>query len=165
MVRNISTASLEQSFDEAQATDFAELSGTFTIDKGIVSNDDLSLIAPLVRMTGAGKVPLPPRTVDYVVKPKLVATVEGQGGAGDLGGVAVPVKVTGPWHDISYKPDLEAVLKEQMKDPSAVIENLQDGEGAKGLLENLAPGGSSGGTTDGGGSSGPLDLKKKLLGN
>jgi AsmA protein len=165
MVRNISTASLEQSFDEAQATDFAELSGTFTIDKGIVSNDDLSLIAPLVRMTGAGKVPLPPRTVDYVVKPKLVATVEGQGGAGDLGGVAVPVKVTGPWHDISYKPDLEAVLKEQMKDPSAVIENLQDGEGAKGLLENLAPGGSSGGTTDGSGSSGPLDLKKKLLGN
>jgi AsmA protein len=165
MVRNISTASLEQSFDEAQATDFAELSGTFTIDKGIVSNDDLSLIAPLVRMTGAGQVPLPPRTVDYVVTPKLVATVEGQGGAGELGGVAVPVKVTGPWHDISYKPDLEAVLKEQIKDPSAVMENLQDGEGAKGLLENLAPGGSSGGTTDGGGSSGPLDLKKKLFGN
>lgn len=161
MVRNISTGSLDQSFDEAQATDFAELSGTFTIDKGIVSNDDLSLIAPLVRMTGEGKVPLPPRTVDYVVKPKLVASVEGQGGAGDLGGIAVPVKVTGPWSDVSYQPDLEAVLRDQVKDPSAVIENLQDGEGAKELLENLAPGGS----TEGGDSSGPLDLKKKLLGN
>jgi len=167
MVRNISTASLEQGFDEAQATDFAELSGTFTIDKGIVTNDDLNMIAPLVRMTGAGEVPLPPRTIDYVVRPKLVASVEGQGGAGDLSGVAVPINVTGPWHDISYKPDLEGILKEQMKDPGAVMEKLQDGEGAKGLLESLpgAGSGDSGGTTDDGGSSGPLDLKKGLFGN
>ncbi|MEQ8355521.1 MAG: AsmA family protein [Kiloniellaceae bacterium] len=162
MVRNISTASLEQGFDAAQATDFAELSGTFTIDKGIVSNDDLSLIAPLVRMTGKGTVPLPPRTVDYVVKPKLVATAEGQGSSSDLAGIAVPINVTGPWHDISYKPDLEGVLKEQMKDPGAVIEKLQDGEGAKGLLDGLKPGGDAG---DGGGSSLPLDLKKGLFGN
>jgi AsmA protein len=162
MVRNISTASLEQSFDESQATDFAELSGTFTIDKGVVSNDDLSLVAPLVRMTGQGKVPLPPRTIDYVVKPKLVATVEGQGGASDLAGIAVPINVSGPWHDISYKPDLAGVLKEQVKDPSAVIEKLQDGDGAKGLLEGLKPGSSSGGD---GGTTGPLDLKKGLFGN
>ncbi|MGF1628804.1 MAG: AsmA family protein [Kiloniellaceae bacterium] len=162
MVRNISTAAIEQSFDDAQATDFAELSGSFTIDKGIVSNDDLSLVAPLVRMTGQGKVPLPPRTVDYQVSPKLVGSIEGQGGASDASGITVPIKVSGPWHDISYKPDLESLLKDQLKDPSAVIEQLQDGDGAKGLLEGLTPGGSS--DTDGG-SSGPLDLKKKLLGN
>src|SRR3546814_8239230 len=48
LVRNIFTAALDQSFDEAATTDFAELSGTFTIDKGIVTNDDLSLVAPLV---------------------------------------------------------------------------------------------------------------------
>src|SRR3546814_17013830 len=101
-----------QSFDEAATTDFAELSGTFTIDKGIVTNDDLSLVAPLVRMTGAGKVPLPQRTVDYLVKPKLVGSIEGQGGGSDVAGVTVPIKVTGPWHDISYKPDLEGMLKE-----------------------------------------------------
>jgi AsmA protein len=162
VVRNISTAAIEQSFDDAQATDFAELSGSFTIDKGIVSNDDLSLVAPLVRMTGQGKVPLPPRTVDYQVSPKLVGSIEGQGGASDAAGIAVPIKVSGPWHDISYKPDLESLLKDQMKDPSAVIEQLQDGEGAKGLLDSLKPGESS--DTDDGSSS-PLDLKKKLLGN
>jgi len=162
VMRNISTAALEQSFDDAATTDFAELSGTFTIDKGIVNNNDLSLVAPLVRMTGEGTVPLPQRTVDYLVKPKLVGSIEGQGGSGDLAGVTVPIKVTGPWHDISYKPDLEGMLKDQVKDPSAVIEKLQDGEGAKGLLEGLKPGGSSG--TDGGSTS-PLDLKKKLLGN
>src|SRR3546814_9664610 len=96
-----------------------------------------SLVAPLVRMTGAGKVPLPQRTVDYLVKPKLVGSIEGQGGGSDVAGVTVPIKVTGPWHDISYKPDLEGMLKDQLKDPAAALENLQDGEGAKGLLEGL----------------------------
>ena len=162
MMRNISVAAIEQSFDDAQATDFAELSGTFRIDKGIVRNDDLSLVAPLVRMTGAGEVPLPPRTVDYVVKPKLVGTLEGQGGASDLSGVAVPIQVSGPWHDISYKPDLAGILKEQIKDPGAVMEKLQDGEGAKDVLKNLVPGSTSDGDS---GSSGPLDLKKRLFGN
>ncbi|MPZ09675.1 MAG: AsmA family protein [Kiloniellaceae bacterium] len=162
MVRDISTAAIEQSFDDAQATDFAELSGTFTIDKGIVSNDDLSLVAPLLRMSGAGKVPLPPRTVDYQVKPKLVGSIEGQGGASDASGIAVPIKVSGPWHDISYGPDLESMLKDQVKDPAAVIEKLQEGEGAKDLLDSLKPGGSSDSDD---GSSGPLDLKKRLLGN
>ncbi|HMA15501.1 MAG: AsmA-like C-terminal region-containing protein, partial [Bacteroidota bacterium] len=147
---------------DAEKTDFAELSGTFTIDKGIVSNNDLSMVAPLVRMTGEGKVPLPQRTVDYLVKPKLVASIEGQGSAADASGITVPIKVTGPWSDVSYRPDLEGMLKEQMGDPSAVIEQLQDGEGAKGLLEGLKPGGESGSD---GGSSGPLDLKKQLFGN
>ncbi len=162
MMRNISAAAIEQSFDDAQATDFAELSGTFQIDKGIVTNNDLSLVAPLVRMTGQGKIPLPPRTVDYEVKPKLVGSLEGQGGGGDLAGISVPIKVTGPWSDVSYKPDLAGILKGQLKDPSAVLDSVQGGEGAKGLLEKVVPGTSSG---DDGGSSAPLDLKKKLFGN
>ncbi|HEY9550342.1 MAG TPA: AsmA-like C-terminal region-containing protein, partial [Kiloniellaceae bacterium] len=167
MLRNISTAAIDQSFDEAATTDFAELSGTFTIDKGIVTNKDLSLVAPLVRMTGEGQIPLPPRTVDYVVKPKLVGSIEGQGGASELAGVTVPIKVSGPWSDISYKPDLEGMLKDQVKDPAAVLEKLEEGGGAKELLEGLKPGGSGtdegAGSDDGSGS--PLDLKKKLLGN
>ncbi|MEO3431035.1 AsmA family protein [Pelagibius sp. CAU 1746] len=162
MMRNISVAAIESSFDEAQATDFAELSGTFKIAKGIVTNDDLTMVAPLVRMTGAGTVPLPPRTVDYTVKPKLVGSLEGQGGQSDLAGVAVPIKVSGPWSDLSYKPDLAGALKEQIKDPGAVMEKLQNEEGAKGLLEGLVPGGSGDGDS---GSSSPLDLKKGLFGN
>jgi AsmA protein len=74
----------------------------------------------------------------------------------------VPIKVSGPWSDISYKPDLEGLLKDQIKDPSAVIEQLQDGEGAKGLLEGLKPGGDAG---ESGESTSPLDLKKQLFGN
>ena len=165
MMRNISVAAIDQSFDDAQQTDFAELSGTFQIDKGIVSNKDLSLVAPLIRMTGAGTIPLPPRTVDYEVKPKLVGSLEGQGGASDLAGIAVPIKVTGPWHDISYRPDLAGALTDQIKDPGALLEKVPDGDslkdategGAKGLLDKLVPGS--------GGDGAPLDLKKGLFGN
>lgn len=167
-MRNLSTAALEQSFDDAETTDFAELSGTFTIEQGIVTNNDLSMVAPLVRMTGEGKVPLPERTVDFVIRPKLVGSIEGQSGASDLAGVGVPIKVTGPWHDISYRPDLEGMLKDRVGDPAAVLEKLQDGEGAKGLLENLKPdagGGGDGGSGSDGGSGGPLDLQKRLFGN
>ncbi|WP_299615256.1 AsmA family protein [Pelagibius sp.] len=167
MMRNISVAAIDQSFDDAQQTDFAELSGTFQIDKGIVSNKDLSLVAPLVRMTGEGTIPLPPRTVDYEVKPKLVGSLEGQGGASDLAGIAVPIKVTGPWHDISYRPDLAGALTDQIKDPGALLEKVPDGDslkdategGAKGLLDKLVPG------SGGDGDSSPLDLKKGLFGN
>lgn len=166
MMRNISVAAIDQSFDDAQATDFAELSGTFQIAKGIVTNNDLSLIAPLVRMTGEGKIPLPPRTVDYEIRPKLVGSVEGQGSDAQLAGVGVPIKVSGPWHDISYKPDLAGVLKDQIKDPAAVLEKLQDGEGAKGLLDNLKPGAPADAPAEGGSDEGlPLNLKKGLFGN
>ncbi len=168
MMRNISVAAIDQSFDVAEQTDFAELSGTFQIDKGIVSNQDLSLVAPLVRMTGAGTIPLPPRTVDYEVTPKLVGSLEGQGGQSDLAGVAVPIKVTGPWHDISYKPDLAGALTDQIKDPGALLEkvpeagDLKDATegGAEGLLDRLAPG--SGGDGE---SESPLDLRRGLFGN
>src|SRR3546814_18743710 len=102
-------------------------------------------------MTGEGQIPLPPRTVDYVVKPKLVGSIEGQGGASELAGVTVPIKVSGPWSDISYKPDLEGMPKDQVKDPAAVLEKLEEGGGAKELLEGLKPGGS--GTDEGEGRS------------
>ena len=88
-------------------------------------------MAPLIRMTGEGTIPLPPRTVDYQVKPKLVGSLEGQGGESDLAGVAVPIKVTGPWHDISYRPDLAGALTDQIKDPGALLEKVPDGDSLK----------------------------------
>lgn len=109
MVRNITSAFTGQS--EKQQTDFAEMSGTYTIANGIVSNKDLSLLAPVLRVSGAGTVDLPNRTVKYRVEPKLAGTLEGQGGKLDVGGLMVPVIVEGPWDKLSYKPDLAAAAK------------------------------------------------------
>jgi AsmA protein len=43
---------------------------------------------------------MPPKTVDYKITPKGVLSLEGQGGTMDIGGVVVPVRLRGPWHDV-----------------------------------------------------------------
>lgn len=168
MVRNVSSAFLDSSAGEAQKTDFSELAATFTITNGILRNEDLTMSSPLIRVTGAGTADLPNRTVNYKVNPKLVASTTGQGGAEDLKGIAVPVIITGPWHDLSYAPDLAGAVD---------IENLTRGatDAAKGLIEGAAGSGTGaagdavkgilGGGTEGGTSSGSAgDAVKGLLG-
>ena len=138
MVRNVKSAYLDPGAEETQKTDFAELSGTFTIEKGILRNDDLLMLNPLLRLTGSGTADLPARTVDYRLVPKAVATLEGQGGEAQKSGIAVPVIIEGPWHDISYRPDLENMVKDILKDPSKAV------EGAKGTVEGLKEGAEGG---------------------
>jgi hypothetical protein len=58
------------------------------------------------------------------VTPKAVASLEGQGGRSDLGGIMVPVDIRGPWDNLSYKPDLSAAIGQQLKDPGALLQNL-----------------------------------------
>jgi AsmA protein len=109
MVRNVGTAFTAGG--GTQKTDFAELGGTFTMTNGIVTNKDLALKSPLLRVEGAGTVELPPRTVHYRVEPKAVASLEGQGGKTDAGGISVPVIVEGPWDNLSFRPDVAAMAK------------------------------------------------------
>ncbi|MGB0632290.1 MAG: AsmA family protein [Alphaproteobacteria bacterium] len=151
MVRNVATAFLDPSARESQKTDFAELSGSFDIVRGILRNNDLTLQSPLLRVAGKGSVDLPARTVSYRVEPKVVASAEGQGGKSDASGIKVPVIVSGPWHDISYKPDLAGALGGIAKDPKKALDTLKD----------LIPGSKSSG---GGASPNPVDTLKKLFG-
>ncbi len=129
MVRNIGSA-FTGGAQEAQKTDFAELSGTFVITNGILKNTDLSLLSPLLRVAGAGSVDLPNRTVDYRVTPKVVASAEGQGGQSGASGITVPVIVSGPWENLSYRPDLAGALKDGIGDPSKLLQGL-GGSGSK----------------------------------
>ena len=83
---------------------------------------------------------MPPRTVNYTITPKLVASGEGQGGQSQAAGLTVPVIVSGPWSDLSFKPDLAAALKETIKsitgggdgakrDPVGTVRGLLRGRG------------------------------------
>jgi AsmA protein len=145
MVRNVKSAFLDKGAREAQKTDFAELSGTFQIQNGILRNDDLKLLNPLLRLSGAGTADLPQRTVNYRVEPKAVATTKGQGGEADLTGVTVPVIIEGPWHDLSFRPDLAGMVGEALKDPSKALEGAKETvkglkEGAVGTVEGVFEG-------------------------
>lgn len=116
MVRNVTSAFTAK--EEQQKTDFAELSGSARITNGIALNDDLILKAPLLTVQGKGKSNLVEKTVNYRVEPKLVPSVEGQGRSEEMKGLAVPVDVTGHWENLSYQPDLAAMLS---LDPSGVV--------------------------------------------
>ena len=150
MLRNVKSAFLDPGAKVAQKTDFAELGGTYTISRGLLTNNDLSLKSPLLRVAGKGTVHLPQRTVNYRVEPKVVASSKGQGGDSKASGIMVPVIVTGPWDNLSYRPDLAGVLENVAKDPKKALDSLK----------NLVPGK---GATDPG-KSDPVDRLKGLFG-
>ncbi|MEW5964292.1 MAG: AsmA family protein [Pseudomonadota bacterium] len=105
-----------------EKTDFSELSASFDIRDGIADNNDLKLASPLLRVSGAGKIMLPAQELDYLAKPKLVASLSGQGGETGGGGLEVPVKIEGPWAKPSIKPDVRGLLK----DPSKALEAAKE---------------------------------------
>jgi AsmA protein len=91
----------------SESTDFSELTASFRVAGGVAENQDMSLIGPLVRASGAGVVRLGSRELDYTVRPKLVASLTGQGGETALSGLEIPVRISGPWSKPSYTPEVD----------------------------------------------------------
>jgi AsmA protein len=153
MLRNVASAFMDSSAKKAQKTDFAELGGTYVIKRGILTNSDLSLKSPLLRLSGKGTVDLPKQTVNYRLEPKIVASTKGQGGSGSASGISVPVIVSGPWANLSYKPDLAGALGGLAKSPGKALDALKgmipgksgSGGGALDALKGMIPGASGSG--------------------
>ncbi len=149
---------------ETEKTDFSELSASFIVKNGIAENKDLKMLSPLMRVTGQGRIMLPPRRVDYTVSPKLVADLAGQGGSEGHKGIVIPVRVHGSFDNIKYTPDLAGVLS----DPDAAVETVKKiGEQFKGkkageILDNLLGGGED--ASGGDGKKKKIDAKKLLDG-
>jgi AsmA protein len=103
--------------NEPNQTDFSELKGTAKITNGLIDNRDFSMKTPLLRVVGEGTANLVSEQLDYLVKASVVGTLEGQGGEEleKLKGLTIPVKVTGPFSQPAYKPDLSAVLSDTAK--------------------------------------------------
>jgi AsmA protein len=123
----------------AEKTDFSELTGSFAITDGIAKNDDLQLASPLLRATGAGSIDLPARSLDYVVRPKVVASLEGQGGEKGLKGLEIPLHITGSWEEPNIEADVAGVINnpdvtETVKELGKEFEGKSAGEIVEGLF-------------------------------
>jgi len=103
-------------------TDFVEMGGTFTINAGIASNNDLKMKGPLLQATGQGIIDLPQKYVQYRAIPVLTASSAVEGASG----LAVPVDIKGPFSDIKIRPDFAAVVTDVLKDPSAAKQTLKN---------------------------------------
>lgn len=104
-----------QSANQDEKTDFSELKATFKVNNGVAHNDDLSLKSPLLRVTGNGDINIGNDSMNYVAKATLAKTLEGQGGKDAVGGITVPVRVSGPFADLKYTLDFGAMVGEAAK--------------------------------------------------
>ena len=116
--------------NKAEKTDLTQLSAFFRLEGGKASTDNLRLLGPLVRVTGAGTADLAAKTLQFRVEPKLVLSLEGQGGAADPTGIGVPVVVQGPWGAPHIYPEVAGILD----NPEAAYAKLRElGQGLFGM--------------------------------
>ncbi|MEO8157816.1 MAG: AsmA family protein [Betaproteobacteria bacterium] len=123
----------EQGAAVGEKTDFSELTASFVIRNGIAHNGDLLAKSPFLRLTGEGDIDLPNSTINYLAKAAVVSSGAGQGGkgVGDLAGLTVPVRVSGPFSALRYKLEFGSVLsdtaKQKFEEKKEVIkEKLED---------------------------------------
>ncbi|MFT7386822.1 MAG: AsmA protein [Candidatus Endobugula sp.] len=95
------------------ATRFAEMTATLLIDNDIITNNDLSMKAPVFRINGQGSVNTAAQTLNYLTSIIVVNTNQGQGGEdlSDLKGFTIPVRFTGPLSSPKYTIDTTALLQ------------------------------------------------------
>ncbi|HHJ16699.1 MAG TPA: AsmA family protein [Gammaproteobacteria bacterium] len=122
---------------EPNQTDFSSLTGTASITNGVVRNRDLLAQSPLLRVSGAGDIDLPAEKLDYLVKAKIVGSLEGQGGKGltDLKGVEIPVRLSGTFAEPKYKIELEQAVKQKAEKKIKKKLEKKFGDKFKGLFQ------------------------------
>lgn len=110
MIRNLDAAYV----GEGSRTVFDAITAGFEIAGGVLRNDDLAFNAALVTATGAGTLDLGGQQVDYRLIPVALAR-------GERSGITVPVKITGPWSDISFRPDLKWLADRELAEEKEAL--------------------------------------------
>lgn len=98
----------------SEKTDFSELAASFRITQGVAHNDDLLLKAPFLRLGGEGDIDLVRSRIDYLARVSVVNTSSGQEGRdlAHLNGITIPLRLRGPFNQLSYSLELDRVLKD-----------------------------------------------------
>lgn len=133
----------QNAIEQARATDktdFSEMTASFRIANGVAHNDDLMAKSPFLRLGGSGDIDIGNGRVDYLAKASVVGTSGGQGAKelGELQGVTVPVRVSGPFDGLSYRIEYGAVvdgaLKAKVEETTQELKQRAGSELLKGLF-------------------------------
>lgn len=111
-------------------TVFDEMSASFTMEGGNLRNDDLLMNLPLAKAEGEGRVGLGARDIDYLFTPTLL---EGE----KAKGLAIPVRIKGPWSDPRILPDLEKAIDLNFKEEKRELKENAREEVSKALEKEL----------------------------
>ena len=84
-------------------TIFDSLSASYTMKNGDMLNEDLLLALRSFEARGAGRIGIGAQDMDYLFTPIALKLNDGNG-------VAIPIRIRGPWADPSILPDIGAAL-------------------------------------------------------
>lgn len=137
LVRNVQgLISAGYSENTEAKTEFTELSVAIDIQNGVGRAEDIRLLGPFVRMSGKGSIDLAAQTIDMQLDPRVVGSLDGQGGSFDVAGLGMPIIVRGPLSGPSIYPDITGILA----DPNRALQALSQLGGGAGELANNASG-------------------------
>lgn len=96
-------------------TIFDATTATFTIKDGVLSNSDLLMKLAGIEARGDGRIDLGKQQLDYLFTPVSLQARDGRG-------VAVPVRIRGPWSSPKITVDLEKAIQLNASEEKAKIE-------------------------------------------
>jgi AsmA protein len=91
-------------------TTFSSFGVSFNIASGVAETHDLEMTSPLLKVTGRGTVDVVTSSLDFLTQPEIVAGPEGKGGANELAGLSIPVRIEGPFDRPTFKPELKGMF-------------------------------------------------------
>ena len=89
-----------------QKTTFSALSAQFELQDGVARNQDMKLASSLVNVRGSGKFDLTQSIIDYTLDVQANPSAFAR-----LGGISIPLKITGPLQQPVYSLDFNAMVK------------------------------------------------------
>lgn len=102
-------------------TEFAELTATAIINKGILNNDDLRAATPFTRVAGKGTVHIPEERLNYIVSVKFTNTADVKNNIpyDNMDAIPLDTIITGtfskPEIKIDYQKVLQQIAKKELK--------------------------------------------------
>jgi AsmA protein len=107
------TAAPQPTEANIKKTDFASLTGNFTIDNGIINNQKLLMLAPVMRLDGNGLADIVKETLDYRLSVTPLSKSSEKTEQSDLSGLVIPLLIKGAFSDPKFTLDTEGAIKER----------------------------------------------------
>lgn len=88
-----------------KSTKFGSIDCTAGIVSGVATVADLDFKAPYLRADGKGTLDIATKHTEFTVLLRVVPSAEGQGGSTSVPGLPVPLRITGPYDNLSFSND------------------------------------------------------------
>jgi AsmA protein len=105
---------------EPARTEFSNVRATGNVTDGVFSNNDLLAELPFLQITGKGTVDLAEAQVDYSMRARVLERPEfvdaaSEAELNDFTEAVIPLSITGSLADPSIRPDIEAMLRQEVE--------------------------------------------------